>query len=89
MQAQFLLSEPRLLTLVKSYQPEDSTELMLVLQQLIGFTWMTEKLSKGHKFEPFANLSLRAGDLFIRYRALKLKKSVKNDIPHEESTVDI
>jgi len=79
----YLLSRPELLALVKSFQPEDATELLLVLQHLIGFLWTTEKLFKGLSFESFANLSLRASDLLIRYKSIKLKKSAKNDIPHE------
>jgi hypothetical protein len=57
--------------------------VLLVLQHLIGFLWTAEKLGKGHSFGTFANLSLRAGDLLIRYKALKLKKISKNDTPHE------
>ena len=79
----YLLSKPELLSLVKGFQPEDATELLLVLQHLIGFLWTTEKLFKGRSFEAFANLSLRASDLLIRYKSIKLKKAVKNDIPHE------
>jgi hypothetical protein len=79
----YLLSKPELLSLVKGFQPEDATELLLVLQHLIGFLWTTEKLFKGHSFEAFANLSLRASDLLIRYKSIKLKKAAKNDIPHE------
>ena len=82
-EATHLLSKPELLALVKSFRPEDSTELLLVLQHLIGFFWTAEKLSKGCSFESFANLSFRASDLLIRYRTFKIKKALKNDIPHE------
>ena len=82
-ETKYLLSKPELLELVKSFHPEDATELLLVLQHLIGFFWTTEKLFRGYNFESFANLSLRAADLLIRYKAIKLKKVAKNDIPHE------
>ena len=78
-----LLSKPELVEIVKSFHPEDSIELLLILQFLIGFFWSTEKLSQGCNFESFTNLSLRAGDLLIRYKAIKLKKATKNVIPHE------
>jgi hypothetical protein len=78
-----LLSKQELLALIKSFNPEDATELLLVFQHLIGFLWTTEKLCKGRGFEPFANLSFRATDLLIRYKSIKLKKAAKNDIPHE------
>jgi hypothetical protein len=82
-EASHLLSKPELIELVKSFQPEDSIELLLILQFLIGYLWSAEKLSQGYSFEPFTNLSLRAGDLLIRYKAIKLKKNAKNAIPHE------
>ncbi len=82
-EASYLLSKPELMELVMSFQPEDATELLLVLQHIIGFLWTTERLFKGHSFESFAHLSLRASDLLIRYKAIKLKKAAKNDIPHE------
>lgn len=83
-EASHLLSKPELVELVKSYEPEDSIELLLILQFLIGYMWSTEKLSRGYDFESFSNLSLRSADLFIRYKAIKLKKAAKNDIPHEQ-----
>ena len=82
-EASHLLSKPELIELVKSFQPEDSIELLLILQCLIGYLWSAEKLSQGYSFESFTNLSLRAGDLLIRYKAIKLKKNTKNAIPHE------
>jgi hypothetical protein len=82
-EASHLLSKPELIELVKSFQPEDSIELLLVLQFLVGYLWSAEKLSHGYSFESFTNLSLRAGDLLIRYKAIKLKKNAKNVIPHE------
>jgi hypothetical protein len=85
-ETKYLLSKPELLELVKSFHPEDATELLLVLQHLIGFLWTTEKLFRGYDFESFANLSLRATDLLIRYKAIKLKKAIKSDIPHESSS---
>ena len=83
-QAQYLTSKPELLELVKSFQPQDSIELLLILQFLIGFLWGAEKLSHGYSFGDFSNLSLRAADLLIRYKGIKLKKASKNDIPHGE-----
>ena len=79
-----LLSKSELVALVKSYEPEDSIELLLILQLLIGYMWSTESLSRGHSFESFTNLSLRAGDILIRYKSIKLKKTAKNVIPHEQ-----
>ena len=78
-----LLSKPELVDIVKSFHPEDSIELLLILQFFMSFLWNTEKLSQGCNFESFTNLSLRAGDLLIRYKAIKLKKATKNVIPHE------
>lgn len=82
-EATHLLTKPGLLALIKSFEPEDSIELLLILQLLIGYLWGAEKLSRGHDFESFTNLSLRAGDLLVRYKAVKLKKAIKNAIPHE------
>lgn len=82
-QAEYLTSKPELLELIKSFQPQDSIELLLILQFLIGFLWGAEKLSHGYSFGDFSNLSLRAADLLIRYKGAKWKKSTKNDIPHE------
>lgn len=82
-EAEHLLSKRELVALIKNFQPEDTIELLLVLQHIIGFLWTTEKLFKNHNFEPFANLSLRASDLLIRYKAIKKKKASKKDIPHE------
>lgn len=82
-EASALLSEPELIELVKSFHPEDSIELLLILQSLIGFLWSAHRMSRGHDFESFTNLSLRASDLLIRYKAIRLKKASKNDIPHE------
>jgi len=82
-QVTYIVSKPELLELVKRFEPEDAIELMLIFQFLIGHLWSTEKLSRGHSFGDFSNLSLRAADLLIRYKAIKLKKSSKKDIPHE------
>jgi hypothetical protein len=87
-QCRFLLTKPELLDLVRSFHPHDSIELLLIFQFLIGHLWSAEKLSHGYSFGDFSNLSLKAADLLIRYKAVKMKKSVKNDIPHEEE-IDI
>lgn len=80
-----LLSKPQLLALVKSFSPDDSIELLLVLQFIIGYLWSTERLAKGHSFSAFTNLCLRASDLLIRYKALKMKNPEKNAIPHVQA----
>ncbi len=87
-EASHLLTKPGLLALIESFEPEDSIELLLILQFLIGYLWGAEKLSVGYKFETFTNLSLRAGDLLIRYKAIKQKKAVKKAIPHEQPDID-
>ena len=83
-----IVSKPELLELVKSFAPQDAIELLLILQFLIGYLWSTERLSRGHSFGDFSNLSLRAADLLIRYKAVKLKKASKKDIPHEAISED-
>ena len=82
-QVTYILSKPELLELVKSFEPQDAIELLLTFQFLIGHLWSTERLSRGHSFGDFSNLSLRAADLLIRYKGIKLKKAPKKDIPHE------
>jgi hypothetical protein len=82
-QVTYILSKPELLELVKSFEPQDAIELLLTLQFLIGYLWSAERLSRGNSFGDFSNLSLRAADLLIRYKAVKLKKSSKKDMPHE------
>src|SRR5690242_8775520 len=57
-EASHLLTKPGLLALIKSFEPEDSIELLMILQFLIGYLWGAEKLSCGHDFESFTNLSL-------------------------------
>ena len=84
-EAHDLLTKPQLLALVKSFEPDDSIELLLVLQFIIGYLWSTEKLANGHSFSAFTNLSLRASDLLIRYKAMKMKNSEKNVIPHVQA----
>ncbi|MBM3184441.1 MAG: hypothetical protein FJZ64_03955 [Chlamydiae bacterium] len=84
MQVTYIVSKPELLELIKSFVPQDAIELLLILQFLIGYLWSTEKLARGHSFGDFSNLSLRAADLLIRYKGIKLKKALKKDIPHEE-----
>ena len=82
-QVTYIVSKPELLALVKSFSPQDAIELLLILQFLIGYLWSTERLADDLSFGDFSNLSLRAADLLIRYKAIKLKKASKNDIPHE------
>ena len=80
-QITYIVSKKELLELVKSFEPQDAIELLLVFQFLIGHLWSTEKMKYGDSFEQFSNLSLRAANLLIRYKSMK--KLVKSDIPHE------
>lgn len=87
-QASAILSKKELVALVQAFGPEDTIELFLILQHVIGFLWSNEKLFLGQNFEPFANFSLRATDLLIKYKSMKYRKILKNDIPHEPSFSD-
>lgn len=80
-QITYIVSKKELLELVKSFEPQDAIELLLVFQFLIGHLWGTEKMADGDGFEQFSNLSLRAANLLIRYKSMK--KALKSDIPHE------
>ncbi len=83
-QVHMLMEKPKIVDLIKSFQPQDSVELLLVLQFLVGHLWSMEKLQYDYKFESFMNLSFRACDFLVRYKSMKIKKALKNDIPHED-----